>query len=109
MDISQLGSHSARKGSATYACCGCTAPPPFVAVCLRACWSLGVKDSYFRHDSAGDRYLGRTLAMLPILTKEFAVSLPYFEFGRNDELKIELEGVINMYCGNDRSDGKSRL
>ena len=79
MDVSELGSHSARKGAATYCLSGCTVAPPFVAVCLRACWSLGVKDRYLRHDSAGDRYLGRALAMLPISQKEFAVSPPYFE------------------------------
>ena len=65
-----------------------------LAVCLRACWSLGVKDRYFRHDSAGDRYLGRTLAMLPILTKEFAISPPYFEFGRNYFFEFNFELLV---------------
>lgn len=102
MNVNDLGSHSARKGAATFACCGCTAPPPFVAVCLRACWSLGVKDRYFRHDSAGDHYLGRTLSGLPILQKEFAVSPPFFNV-TNDTVLSELESKLDLLCGAGRT------
>ena len=103
MNVNDLGSHSARKGAATFACCGCTAPPPFVAVCLRACWSLGVKDRYFRHDSAGDHYLGRTLSGLPILHKEFAISPPYFDVLNSNLLSEELESKLNLLCGEGRT------
>ena len=75
MNVNDLGSHSARKGASAFACCRCTAPPPFVAVCLRVYCSFGVKD--IRHDSAGDHYLRRTLSGLPILQKEFAASPPF--------------------------------
>ena len=104
MNVDDLGSHSARKDAATFACCGCTAPPPFVAVCLRASWSLGVKDRYFRHDLTGDHYLGRTLCGFPILRKEFAVSPPFFNVS-NDTVLAELESKLDLLCG--RSLGSS--
>ena len=40
-DIRLLGSHSARKGAATLAACGCTVSPPMASICLRAGWSMG--------------------------------------------------------------------
>ena len=36
-----LGSHSARKGSASHACAGTTVSPLMVSVCLCAMWSMG--------------------------------------------------------------------
>jgi hypothetical protein len=36
-----LGSHSARKGSASHACAGTTVSPLMVSVCLHAMWSMG--------------------------------------------------------------------
>jgi hypothetical protein len=37
----KYGTHSVRKGVATFACSGSTGGPSFVSVCLRCGWSLG--------------------------------------------------------------------
>ncbi|KUG01951.1 hypothetical protein AM587_10001959 [Phytophthora nicotianae] len=61
------GTHSVRKGVATFACGGSTGGPSIVSVCLRCGWSLGgVQDRYFRYEAAGDQFLGRVVAGLPI-------------------------------------------
>ena len=53
---SDFGSHSCRKGVATWVAAECTVSPPIVSLCLRAGWSLGgVKDKYLFHENAGDR------------------------------------------------------
>ena len=45
-----LGTHSARKGAATYCSSGSTAGPPATAIHLRAGWSMGtVQNTYLRY------------------------------------------------------------
>jgi hypothetical protein len=79
-----IGTHSMRKGAATYCSSGSTACPPAIAVHLRAGWALGgVQDRYLRHDSAGDMFVGRTVSGLPILKAEFATLPPRFQGGRD--------------------------
>ena len=76
-----LGSHSARKGSASYASSGSTVSPPIVSVCLRAQWSMGsVKERYLHYEKAGDQYLGRVVSGLNCSRYLFAASPPYFDF-----------------------------
>ncbi|KUF87133.1 hypothetical protein AM587_10002055 [Phytophthora nicotianae] len=78
-----IGTHSMRKGAATYCSSGSTACPPAIAVHLRAGWALGgVQDRYLRHDSAGDMFVGRTVSGLPILDADFATLPPRFHGGR---------------------------
>ena len=49
----------------------------------------GVKDKYLTRADAGDQYVGRCASLLSQVTKEFAVSPPYFDFtGLCDEEKI---------------------
>lgn len=75
----RLGTHSIRKGVATFACSGSTGGPSIVSVCLRCGWSLGgVQDRYFRYESAGDQYLGRVVAGLPLNDYNFGVLPPHF-------------------------------
>ncbi len=51
-----LGSHSTRKGAASFVSSGSTACPSGSAVTLRAGWSLvGVQDCYIRYEAAGDQ------------------------------------------------------
>ena len=79
IDVSELGSHSIRKGAATYCCTGCHPGPPIISVCLRAGWTLGsVKERYLRYDNAGDEVVGRTLTGISPSTSEFAISPVYF-------------------------------
>ena len=74
-----IGTHSYRKGSATYAASGSTAAPPIVAICLRAGWKLGgVLNTYLSLESASDRFVGRVCALLPQVSKEFCVLPPRF-------------------------------
>jgi hypothetical protein len=95
-----LGTHSCRKGVATMVAAGCTVSPPIVALCIRAGWVLGgVKDKYLFREGAGDQYVGRCASCLDQLTKEFAVSPPYFDFTNLDDAtriirKAELKTLV---------------
>ena len=83
---SEYGTHSVRKGVATFSCSGSTGGPSIVSVCLRCGWSLGgVQDRYFRYEAAGDQYLGRVVAGLPLNKSDFAVLPPHF-IDKNDSL-----------------------
>ena len=74
-----IGTHSYRKGSATYVASGSTAAPPIIAICLRAGWKLGgVLNTYLSLESAGDRFVGRVCSLLPQVSKEFCVLPPRF-------------------------------
>ena len=54
VDISEIGSHSIRKGGATYCCTGAHPGSPIVSVCLRAGWTIGrVKKRYIKYENAG--------------------------------------------------------
>jgi hypothetical protein len=79
LSAADFGSHSARKGSATYVSSCSTAGPSASAVCLRAGWSLpGVQDTYVRYEAAGDRIVGRFVAGLPFQSSGFAMLPPFF-------------------------------
>jgi hypothetical protein len=82
-----LGSHSMRKGSTTFASSGSTACPSAAAICLRAGWSMpGVQSTYIRYEAAGDQFVGRTVAGLPLDNPNFATLPPFFENGAEDPL-----------------------
>ena len=94
-----LGSHSCRKGVATLIASGCTVSPPISSLCIRAGWVMGgMKDKYIFNEKAGDQYVGRCASLLNQLTKEFAVSPPYFDMSdRNDQERIEKNKEIEDY------------
>lgn len=78
--VSDLGTHSFRKGASTYCSSGSTACPSSTAVHLRAGWTLGgVQNTYLRYAAAGDMHVGRTVTGLPATSYEFAVLPPHFE------------------------------
>ena len=96
-----IGTHSIRKGAATYACGGCTGGPSIVSVCLRCGWSLGnVMERYFRYESAGDQYLGRVMAGLPLNKSDFAV-LPAHFSNNNDPIVKGAIGAVFPGLAND--------
>lgn len=80
VDSNDLGTHSMRKGAATYCSSGSTAGPSSSSIHLRAGWAMGgVQDTYLRYESAGDMYVGRVVSGLPLDKPEFAVVGPRFE------------------------------
>ena len=96
-----LGTHSCRKGVITMVAAGCTVSPPIVSICVRAGWVMGeVKDSYLKRESAGNQYVGRCTAGLDQLSKNFAVSPPYFDFTDiTEELeKAHLKSALKSDC-----------
>ncbi|CAN0032252.1 unnamed protein product, partial [Phaeothamnion confervicola] len=90
-----IGTHSCRKGSATYVASGCTAGPPMSAICIRAGWSVGnVQDRYIRYEAAGDQYVGRTVCGLPLSTHDFCVLPPHF--AKTDSDGVPIPGVTEL-------------
>jgi hypothetical protein len=84
---SDFGNHSFRKGAATFASSGSVGGPSIVSIIRRAGWSLGdVLGRYLKADPAGDQYVGRVVAGLPINSPQFAVLPPSFVLG---ELEVE--------------------
>ncbi|OWY97053.1 hypothetical protein PHMEG_00032510 [Phytophthora megakarya] len=104
------GTHSVRTGVATFACGGSTGGPSIVSVCLHCGWSIGVvQDRYFRYEAAGDQYLGRVVAGLPVHNSDFAVLPPHFSDAADEALKsciavmflvlaseINLRGILRL-------------
>jgi len=74
----QLGTHSVRKGAASY-CSGMVNGPSTVQVFLRAGWSLGnVQDRYLFAGAGGDQLTGRVLSGLPFTDSSFSSLPPHF-------------------------------
>ena len=69
---SELGTHSIRKGAASY-CNGLVDGPTTAQVYLRAGWSLGnVQDRYLFAGQGSDQLIGRVLSGLSFSDREFA-------------------------------------
>ena len=84
-----IGTHSYRKGAATYCSSGGTACPSSSAISVRAGWSQpGVEDTYRRYDSAGDEHVGRVVAGLPMHSEELALIAPTFIPSTEEEEKF---------------------
>lgn len=78
-DQMNLGTHSIRKGSATYCCAACVDGPNISCIFLRAGWKFpGVGDTYIKHQDAGDQHVGRTVSGLPFMEAAFACLPPFF-------------------------------
>ena len=79
MSMEKFNPYGFRKGSATYALSGTTAPPSLPAVARRGEWSIGtVLDCYWHFGSVGDQYLGRILAGLDPNSNTFNTLPPHF-------------------------------
>lgn len=80
LDPCDLGTHSVRKGSATYCSSGSTSCPSQSSIRLRAGWSTGaVHETYCQYEQARDQHVGRTASGLPVDGPEFAILPPHFE------------------------------
>lgn len=77
---SDLGTHSTRKGAASYTSSGTTSCPPIIAITLRAGWTMSkIESTYYRFEGAGDMHVGRTVTGLPPHSPDFAILPPFFE------------------------------
>jgi len=84
------GSHSLRKGAATFASSGGTNAPSHAAISDRGGWSIGtVQKIYLQYEKAGDQHVGRTVCGLNGNDETFGVLPPRFKQGK------EYEDVVN--------------
>eukprot|EP00698_Gefionella_okellyi_P009833 TRINITY_DN2520_c0_g1_i2.p1 TRINITY_DN2520_c0_g1~~TRINITY_DN2520_c0_g1_i2.p1 ORF type:complete len:488 (-),score=113.13 TRINITY_DN2520_c0_g1_i2:135-1598(-) len=80
-----LGAHSSRKGSSTFAASGSPDGPRFAAIMTRAGWQMpGVTGKYISLNDASDTFVGRTVCGLPLQRPEFAVLPPFFASKTDD-------------------------
>jgi hypothetical protein len=79
MDPTNFNPYGLRKGSATHACSGTTAPPSLPSIARRGEWSISqVLDVYWHFCSIGDHYLGRILAGLDPNDSSFGTLPPHW-------------------------------
>ena len=95
----EIGTHSIRKGAATYVCGGSTGGPSIVSVCLRCGWAIGnVIARYFRYESAGNQFVGRVVAGLPVNSSKFPTLPPHFPSNSNVSVDESLQKLFpNLY------------
>ena len=86
IDISDIGTHSSRKGSVTHCITGSTIHLTIVSTCLRFGWIMGpMKETYIHYKKYGDQYVGIVVTGLNATSIEVYVSPPYFKFPEADE------------------------
>jgi hypothetical protein len=89
-EVRNLGTHSIRKGASSYLT-SLPGGPSAAATSIRGGWSMGnVKDRYFKYFEAGDQYVGRCIALNPVLSEALASSPPFFSVipGSDDDVWI---------------------
>jgi hypothetical protein len=92
----QLGTHSVRKGAASY-CAGMVNGPSTVQVFLRAGWSLGnVQDRYLFAGAGGDQLTGRVLSGLPFNDSSFSSLPPHFS--KDGLNRIQWASILPLYA-----------
>jgi hypothetical protein len=77
--VVEWGTHSFRKGSATFSCSGSSAGAHISAVSNRCGWKQpGVQDTYLVYADAGDQVVGRIVVGLPLDSVNFSILPPFF-------------------------------
>ena len=95
--IDDIGTHSFRKGIATYLS-GMVGGPSPVNIYLRAGWSLGNQKRYILSGGGGDELCGRAATGLNINLEEFASLPPHFNLDDGPILsEAEWEGAFPNY------------
>lgn len=96
--VEDIGTHSFRKGVATYLLNQVEGPSP-VQVYLRCEWSLGqVKDQYIFSTRGGDKLTGRAATGLPSNHVDFTLLPPHFRKDFSDTIPYsELVANFNNY------------
>lgn len=78
IDVSMIGTHSFRKGIASFLS-GTPGGPTAIAIYLRAGWSLGpVQSRYILEGEGGDQVCGRAATGLPVTDVSFSNLPPHF-------------------------------
>ena len=94
--------HSWRKGSASYTASGSTQAPPIIAICLRANWKLpGALNRYLFLEQAGDQFVGRVCAGLPMMDPKFCTLPPRFKKNLSEEDEALIEKSYRSIFKND--------
>ena len=89
IDISSIGTHSFRKGIASFLS-GTPGGPTAISIYLRAGWSLGpVQSRYILEGEGGDQVCGRAASGLPLTDVSFANLPPHFLHSYEDCLSTE--------------------
>ena len=107
VEISMIGTHSFRKGIASFLS-GTPGGPTAIAIYLRAGWSLGpVQSRYILEGEGGDQVCGRAASGLPLTDVSFANLPPHFLHSSGDclssaEWEEVLPGYSNFYPPNFR-------
>ena len=77
-EVTDIGTHSIRKGAISYLA-SLPGGPPIAAVCIQVGWTMrNIRDIHMRYVSSGDQFVGQCLSMLPLLRTEFGSSPPLF-------------------------------
>lgn len=85
LSATEIGSHSVRKGAASFVSNGSPGGPSQAAINLRVGWSMGqVQDTYIRYEQAGDMFVGRTVTGLPLGSPQFSILPPFFTQPQDD-------------------------
>jgi hypothetical protein len=85
--VSDLGLHSIRKGATSYPLASLPGEPSPDAICLQGGWTMGqVKDIYFHQMQSGDKFAGRCISLLNMMSGEFASSPAFFKEDTDEEL-----------------------
>jgi len=97
--ISTIGTHSFRKGTATWLA-GMVDGPTGIQIYLRAGWSLGMQKRYIHEGGGCDRHVGRAATGLTLDSEEFGCLPPHFDVRdgapalSNEEWEIILPGFL---------------
>ena len=97
IDISMIGTHSFRKGIASFLS-GTPGGPTAIAIYLRAGWSLGpVQSRYILEGEGGDQVCGRAATGLPLTDVSFA-NLPAHFISEDTGISLaEWEDILPGY------------
>ena len=86
-NATDIGTHSTRKGAASYVLSQ-LGGPNVIVVFLRCCWSLGnVQDRYIFLDAGGDQFVGRSVGGLPTSDPKFATLPPHLSPEDSEEIR----------------------
>jgi hypothetical protein len=97
IDISMIGTHSFRKGIASFLS-GTPGGPTAISIYLRAGWSLGpVQSRYILEGEGGDQVCGRAATGLPLTDVSFANLPPHFVSGDSGLETAEWEAILPGY------------